>query len=119
MPTGSTRSRVKRRRNALKARSIGSRPACSLTILANAQNSTDCTPMLVIAAVGRQRRRHLGDRQAAERRLDDHLQRKLHPRGSQPERQDRVAPEAAEAAVEVAERDPEQAAAEKTEHRIA
>jgi acetyl-CoA carboxylase carboxyltransferase component/pyruvate/2-oxoglutarate dehydrogenase complex dihydrolipoamide acyltransferase (E2) component len=56
------------------------------------------------APVGRERRRHLGDREPEQRRLHHHLRGELHPDRAQIEALDRVAPEAAQTAVEVARR---------------
>ena len=71
------------------------------------------------AAVGRQRRRNLRDALPAERRLDDHLGRELHPRAAERQRLGCVAPEAAQPAVEVAHRRAEEEPTERAQHRVA
>ena len=70
-------------------------------------------------AVGPQHRRHLGDAQAADRRLHHHFAGEFHPRRLQIERQDGAAVEAAQAAVEIAARAAEEDAADRRQHGVA
>ncbi len=62
---------------------------------------------------------HFVERETAKRRTDDHLARELHPRRAQPEREDPVAAKAAQAAVEIADGNRKEQAAEKAQDRIA
>ena len=69
--------------------------------------------------VGFQRRRNLDDLQAAKRGARHHLARELHPRGLQSQGANGLGREGAQAAVKVADRNPEQQPAEETERRVA
>ena len=71
------------------------------------------------APVGFQCRRHLGDPEAGERRLDDHLGGELHAGRGEPQVEDRGAPEASQPAVEVADRAAEEQPAHEGQHRVA
>ena len=71
------------------------------------------------AAVAAQRHRHLGQRQAGEARPHHHLRGELHARALQPQPQDGVAPEGAQAAMEVVDRRGEEQAAEGGQDRVA
>src|SRR5499427_10221127 len=70
-------------------------------------------------AVGRERRRHFGDVETLQRRLDDHFARELHAGGLEVEVQDGVAGKAAQAAMEVAAGTVEEDAADGGQDRIA
>ena len=71
------------------------------------------------AQVRRERRRNLGDLQLAQGRLDDHLAGELHAGALQVERRQDLPAEAAQAAVEVADRAGEEQAADEAQHRVA
>ena len=71
------------------------------------------------AAVGPQGGRDLGDAQAVQRRADDHLGGELHAGGSEAQPQHRLARDAAQAAVEVADVARVEEPADGGEHRVA
>ena len=69
-------------------------------------------------AVLAERDRDLADAKAEEGRLDDHLARELHPGRPEADAVDRLLPEAADAAVEVRDRDAEEEASEEGEDGV-
>ena len=71
------------------------------------------------ASVGRQGRRNLGDLQAPEDRLHDHLARELHPGRAQVKACDGGLRQSAQPAMEIANTAAEEQPAEETQHRIA
>src|SRR6059036_1955611 len=70
-------------------------------------------------SVGSKRRRNLGDVEPGECGADDHLGRELHARRVQSQFEYRIAPESAQAAMEIAERDRKEQTAEKAQDGIA
>src|SRR6266404_3462283 len=69
--------------------------------------------------VGRERRRNFGDIQPVDRCLHDHLACELHAGGLKSERENRIAREAAQSAVEIAAGAVEENTADGGQHRIA
>src|SRR5581483_5678451 len=91
------------------------------------QQETEMTPTVApraemgrsIAAVGRERRGHLGHAQVVELRFDDHLARELHAGRTKIEDVEGAATKAADAAMQIVDVDAEEETSDARENRVA